>query len=33
MAGQGMNMGINDAAILANTIIRNLKTGNDVGSA
>jgi len=27
-----MNMGINDSAILANTIIRNLKTGNDIGS-
>ena len=27
-----MNVGINDAAILANCIIRGLKTGNDIGS-
>ena len=31
MAGQGMNMGINDAAILANCIIKNSRTGNDIG--
>ena len=28
-----MNMGMNDAAILANTIIRNLRAGNDIGCA
>lgn len=32
MAGQGMNMGINDAALLANCIIKNSRTGNDIGS-
>ncbi|CAD8043737.1 unnamed protein product [Paramecium primaurelia] len=31
MAGQGMNMGINDAALLANCIIKNSRSGNDIG--
>lgn len=31
MAGQGMNMGFNDAAHLANTVIKNMRTGNDFG--
>ncbi|KAM3133846.1 hypothetical protein pb186bvf_014109 [Paramecium bursaria] len=31
MAGLGMNMGISDAALLANNIIQNIKTGNDIG--
>ena len=31
MAGLGVNSGIGDSVILANNIIRNLKTGNDIG--
>lgn len=31
MAGLGVNSGIMDSVMLANNIIRNLKTGNDVG--
>lgn len=32
LAGQGMNMGMNDAILLANCIIKNIRTGNDIGS-
>ena len=31
LAGQGLNMGMNDAIGLANNIIRNLKHGNNIG--
>jgi 2-polyprenyl-6-methoxyphenol hydroxylase-like FAD-dependent oxidoreductase len=31
MAGLGVNSGFADAAILANNIIKNAKTGNDIG--
>lgn len=31
MAGLGVNSGIMDSIYLANNIIRNMKTGNDVG--
>lgn len=32
LAGQGLNLGLMDAAYLANTVIKNLRTGNDIGS-
>ena len=31
MAGLGVNAGIADSVFLANNIIQNLKTGNDIG--
>jgi 2-octaprenylphenol hydroxylase len=31
MAGLGVNSGIMDSMFLANNIIRNVKTGNDIG--
>jgi 2-octaprenyl-6-methoxyphenol hydroxylase len=31
MAGLGVNSGIMDSIILANNIIKNIKTGNDIG--
>lgn len=31
MAGLGVNSGIMDSILLANNILRNLKTGNDIG--
>jgi len=31
MAGLGVNSGIGDSVILANNIIKNIKTGNDIG--
>lgn len=31
MAGQGLNMGLGDAALLANCIGKNLRAGNDIG--
>jgi 2-polyprenyl-6-methoxyphenol hydroxylase-like FAD-dependent oxidoreductase len=31
MAGLGVNSGIMDSALLANNIIKNIKTGNDIG--
>lgn len=31
MAGLGVNSGIIDSVILANNIIKNKKTGNDIG--
>lgn len=31
MAGLGVNAGIGDSVLLANNIIKNLKTGNDIG--
>lgn len=31
MAGLGVNSGIMDSVLLANNIIRNIKTGNDIG--
>jgi 2-octaprenylphenol hydroxylase len=31
MAGLGVNSGIMDSMLLANNIIRNIKTGNDIG--
>jgi len=31
LAGQGLNLGLTDAAILANTIVKNLKAGLDIG--
>ena len=31
MAGLGVNSGIMDSILLANNIIRNIKTGNDIG--
>lgn len=31
MAGLGVNSGIMDAMLLANNIIKNIKTGNDIG--
>ena len=33
MAGLGVNSGIIDSVLLANNIIRNRKTGNDIGEA
>lgn len=32
LAGQGLNLGLLDASYLANTIVKNLKSGNDIGS-
>ena len=32
LAGQGLNLGLVDAAYLANVIVRNIKIGNDIGS-
>jgi len=32
LAGQGLNLGLTDAAYLANVIVKNLKSGNDIGS-
>lgn len=31
MAGLGVNSGIMDSILLANNIIKNIKTGNDIG--
>lgn len=31
MAGLGVNSGFMDSILLANNIIRNIKTGNDIG--
>jgi len=31
MAGLGVNSGIMDSILLANNIIRNIKSGNDIG--
>lgn len=31
MAGLGVNSGIMDSLLLANNVIKNLKTGNDIG--
>lgn len=31
MAGLGVNSGIMDSILLANNVIRNIKTGNDIG--
>ena len=33
MAGLGVNSGLIDAVLLANNIIQNKKTGNDIGEA
>jgi hypothetical protein len=33
MAGLGVNSGIIDSVFLANNIIKNKKTGNDIGEA
>ena len=33
MAGLGVNSGIGDSVLLANSIIRNMKTGNDYGES
>lgn len=32
MAGMGVNSGMHDAVFLANNIIKNKKTGNDIGN-
>ena len=31
MAGLGVNSGFADAALLVNNVLRNLKSGNDIG--
>jgi 2-polyprenyl-6-methoxyphenol hydroxylase-like FAD-dependent oxidoreductase len=33
MAGLGVNSGIMDSILLANNVIKNIKTGNDIGDA
>lgn len=33
MAGLGVNSGIMDSVFLANNVIKNIKTGNDIGDA
>jgi len=32
LAGQGLNLGLTDAAYLANNIVKNLRSGNDIGN-
>jgi len=32
LAGQGLNLGLTDAAYLSNVIVKNLRTGNDIGN-